>query len=815
MDTLLQDLRFSLRSLAKSPGFTIVAVLTLALGIGANSAIFSVVNAVLLKPLEYREPGRLVFIHSQFPTLGFEKFWISPPEYRDLQAYARSFSRIGGWRTGTASLSGIESPIRVTSAGATAELFPTLGVNPQLGRAFSAEEDLPGAAPVAVISNRLWRSAFAGDPSIVGRSIEVDGAQTTVVGVMPAGFDVQDAGVDLWRPMGLPPTPTNRGSHYLNLVGRLAPGVTLEQARGEMATLLGRWGELAGGQQHVPNDSTHQMVVKSLREEIVGDTRPALLVLLGAVGLVLLIACANVANLLLASAESRQREIAVRAALGAARGRLVRQFLTESVILALTGGLVGLFLDWAGLKALLAASADSIPRAGTVGLDLPVLAFTLGISVLTGLLFGLAPLMHLSQRAMGAALREGGQRSTATGSRKRLRRFLVVSEVALAVVLVIGSGLLLRSFAALQQTDPGFDPDGLLTFQLYLPSSTYPEASDQSGFLGRLSEKLASLPGASGVAAMSGLPPVRDVNANDTEFEGKRQTADGPAFNVDYYQTVYGPYFETMRIPILEGRAFDAGDDAATTPVAIINERLARVFYPGENPLGQRIRPCCGDEVPWLVIVGVAKDVKQGGLAEQTGTELYFHFPQAAAAGFVPRTLNWIVRSGRPALSLADEARQAVWSVDRTLPLADLQSMEANLEGSVSRPRFLALLLAIFAGVALVLAAVGTYGVLSYSVAERSKEIGIRVALGARTGNVMRMVLRDGLTVTGLGLAAGVGGAFVLTRLLESMLFGVSRTDSATFLAAPALLALVALAACYVPARRAMRVDPIEALRAE
>jgi predicted permease len=810
-----QDAAYALRQFVRAPGFTLVAVLTLALGIGANSAIFSVVDGVLLKPLAYRAPERLVFLYSQFPTLGFEKFWVSPPEYREMQQNLRSFSRIGAWRTGSVSLSGIESPMRVTAAGVTAEFFETLGVTPERGRTFTREEDTPDAPPVVVISDGLWRGAYGSDPDIVGRQVEVNGARSEVVGVMPPGFDVEDAGVDVWTPLGLQALPTNRGSHFLNLVGRLAPGATLTQAQGEISGLLHRWSELAP-EGHVPNDSTHRVLAKPLRDEMVGDVRPALLMLLGAVGLVLLIACANVANLLLTRAEVRQKEIAVRAALGAGRRRLARQFLTESVILALAGGALGLLLGWAGVRALLAASPDSVPRAQEIGLDGRVILFTLGVSVLTGILFGLAPLMHLSPRAVGASLRDGGQRTTATGGRQRVRRALMAAEVGLAVVLVVSSGLLLRSFAALQRTDPGFDPNGLLTFQLFLPQSTYAEASDEIGFLQRLEQRLAGMPGTRGVAFMTGLPPQRDVNANDTEFEGIAPTKDGPAQNVDYYQMVGGDYFATMRIPIVQGRAFRETDAGKGVPVAIINQRLAKVFYPHENPIGRRIRSCCGDENnPWLTIVGVAGDVKQGGLSEEAGTELYFYYPQAAAFGFAPRTLNVVVRTDRDPLALAGEARRAVWSLDRSLPLAQLQTMEANVAGAMSRPRFVTMLLGIFAGVALLLAAVGTYGVLSYSVAERRREIGIRLALGARARSVLGMILRDGLAVTGVGLVLGIAGALMATRLLRSLLYGVSATDLTSFIGAPLLLAAVALLACWIPARRATRVDPNVTLRAE
>ncbi|MGH7475414.1 MAG: ABC transporter permease [Longimicrobiales bacterium] len=813
MEALRQDLRYALRSLTKAPGFAVIVVLTLALGIGANSAIFTVINTVLLRPLDYRDPERLVYIHSQFPTLGFDEFWISPPEYRDLQEHIRSFADIGAWRTGTVSLSGTDSPLRVTSAIASAELLSTLGVSPLLGRTYTREEDAEGADAVLLISERLWRSAFGADAAVVGRSLDVNGTQRTIVGIMPERFDLEDAGIDVWLPLGLPPNPTNRGSHYLNLIGRLAPGTSLEQARSEVQGLLSRWDELAGG-THAPNDSTHRIVVESLSEQTVGEVRPALLILLGAVALVLLIACANVANLLLARSETRRNEIAVRASLGAGRARLIRQFMTESLVLTLAGGALGLLLGNWGLHALVATNPESLPRTSALELDSTVLVFTLGLCVLTGIAFGLAPLLHVSDRRLGTALRERGQRSGSAGGRSRVRRLLVTAEVALAVVLVIGSGLLLRSFDALQRVDPGFEPDGMLSFGLYLPPSTYPEPANQTAFFEGLIERLESLPGVANAAVVNGLPPVRDVNANDTEFEGIAPTPDGPAQNVDYYQVVGGEYFETMRIPIVAGRGFQSSDDAAATPVAVINERLASVFYAGENPIGRRIRPSWVE--PWMTIVGVAADVKQSGLAEQTGTELYFHYPQLATVlGGGGRSMNVVIRSARDLAALGEEARTVVWSMDRSLPLADLQSMEATIAGSVSRPRFITLLLGIFAGLALALAAIGTYGVLSYSVAERNKEIGIRMAMGAEPGNVIGMVLRDGLSLTAIGLVLGIGGALLGTRLLSSLLFGVSSTDPFTFATAPAVLALVALAACLIPARRATRVDPLTALRTE
>jgi predicted permease len=808
---MFSDLRYAFRQLAKYPGFTAVAVLTLALGIGANSAIFSVVNGVLLQPLPYRQSDRLVYLYSRFPTLGFDEFWISPPEYRELQERAHSFSSIGAWRTGRVNVAGTESPVRVTAASVSAEFFTTLGVSPIAGRPFTTEEDRPDGPAVAVISNGLWQRVFGGDPNLVGSRLQIDGAPATITGVMPPGFDIEDAGVDVWVPLQLAAHPVDRTSHYLNLVGRLAPGVSLEQARTEMRALVAGWREAVPA-GHVPTPDNHPIAMRSLQEQMTGGVRTALWLLLAAVGLVLLIAVANVGNLLLAKSEGRRREVAVRFAIGAGRRRLVRQFLTESLVLAVLGGAVGLFLGYIGLPLLLATSPDSLPRLREIGLDWWVVAFTISVSLIAGLLFGLAPLLHLSGRSMAVSLKEGARRATAAAARQRVRRGLVVAEVALAVVLAIGAGLLIRSLDALHRVDPGFDPHGLLTFQLYVPEARYTDATAAGAFYASLLDRIEGLPGVQSAAAMDGLPPLRNVNANDTEFEGVERTPDRP-FNVDYYQFVQGDYFETMGIPVVEGRGFELGDDANGPPVVLVNETLARLYYPGQSPLGRHINP--GDAPFWFTIVGVVKDVKQGGLSQPTGTELYFNNPQVAAAGLPVRAMNIVVRTSRPPLALAGEVRETVHELDPSLPVAHVQTMEQNIAETIRRPRFLTLLLGIFAALALALAAVGTYGVLAYTVAERSHEIGIRMAVGAQGGHVLGMVLKSGLALTGAGLGLGVLGAVGATRLMRTLLFGVATTDATTFVLAPVVLAAVATAACVIPALRATRVDPADALRYE
>ena len=810
----VQDFRHALRLLARAPGFAAVAVLTIALGIGANSAIFSVINAVALKPLDYREPDRLVFLTSQFPTLGFEKFWISPPEYFELRERSRSFEDIAAYTTGAVNLSEGSQPERVNAVFATANMFDVLGVRPAIGQPYTAEQDRPNAEPVVVLSHELWSRIFAGDRSVVGRTVEINGRRTTVVGIAPPGLDLHDARAQVWMPIGLDPSNRqNRGSHFLYLVARLAPGVTATQANADIEGQLKQWRQLdADG--HFPNDSTHRVQMASLRDEVIGNVRTALWVLQGAVGLVLLIACANVANLLLARAESRHKEFAIRTALGAGRGRILRQFLAEGLVLATVSAAVGLVLAHWGLRALLAANPQSIPRAAEIGLDPSVLAFTIGMALLTGLIFALAPLLHTGGEAMANALKEGGTRTTATTTRNRVRRGLVVAEIALAVTLVIGAGLLLRSFRNLTSVDAGFDPAELVTFGVVLPSATYPDAQARVQFVTGVMRELEGTPGVSGVAAMQGLPPFRQVNANDTDFEGLPTGPGQPVQNVDYWQVASVSYFETMGIRLVKGRGFTA-TDVGGPPVVVVNEALVKRFYPDADPIGRRLRPPGPDSAVWFTIVGVAEDVKQGGLDADAGTELYFNYEQAAAQGYAPGSMNIVLRSELPLATLAPAIRRAVATRNPGLPVVQLRTMDDVFGASVTRQRFLSQLLGLFALVALVLAAVGTYGILSYLVTERQREIGIRMALGAGRGQVVRLVLAQGLTMALIGIVVGIAGAFALSRLITSLLYGVSPADPLTFVTVAGVIGVVALAACIVPTRRATRVDPLTAIRAE
>jgi predicted permease len=813
-----QDLRYGWRGLRRSPGFAIIAILTIGLGIGANSAIFSVVNAVVRKPLGYPQPERLMFITSQFPTLGFEKFWVSPPEFFEFREHTKAFSDVGAYVTSAWNVSEGSQPERVNTAFVSWNMFKVLGVRPALGSAFTQEHDLPNAEPVVVLSHELWRRTFGADPAIIGKQVMVQGRSRQVIGVMPPGFDIHDSKTLIWAPLGFDPSnrQNQRGSHQLYLVGRLAPGATPVTATAELETFLRRWNEwYANG--HVPNDSTHRLQMQPLQDEVVGGVKKALWVLQGAVVLVLLIACANVANLLLARAESRHKELAVRTALGADRMRILRQFTTEGVALSVIGAAFGLAIAYWGLKALLAAYPESIPRATEVTLDPMVLALTVGVAIVTGLVFGLAPLLHVGDVAVTMAIREGGTRTTHGAARNRVRRGLVVAEIALAVMLTVGAGLLIKSFNNIMTVDAGFQKENRVTFGLVLPAASYPDSMRRVQFFQELTRKLEAVPGVQSVSAAAGLPPFRQVNANDIDIDGYAPAPDSkdPAENVDYYQTTTAGYFQTMGIPMKQGRGFEPAD-ANGPPVVIINEAFARRFFPGKNALMQRIRPCCGPQVPWFQVVGVAKDVKQAGLDNDVGTELYFGYEQSPRhRGFAPGSMNLIIRTGRPLEAVAPAIRRAVAEMDRTLPIVQMRAMEEVVDQSLSRQRLLSLLLGIFAFAALALAAIGTYGILSYMVTERQREIGIRMALGAGAGRVSRMVLGHGLSIALFGIALGIAGAFGLARLTSSLLYGVSPSDPATFAVVALVITVVAVAACVVPIRRATTVDPLTVIRGD
>jgi putative ABC transport system permease protein len=822
---LLQDLRYGLRTLSKNPGFAAVAVLTLALGIGANTAIFSVVYGVVLKPLPYYQPEKLVRIYTEFekfPGGGLRRFWVSPPEYFDLKRDLKSWSQMEAWVNGGASLAATNQPIRVTASFVTGGLLPLMGVSPAIGRGLTPQDDVPKGPQIAVISDGLWRRAFGGDPAILGKDTQLNGAPCTIVGVMPKGFEFPPGEADppeIWVTLQLDPaSPGSRGGHFLYLIGRMRPETTLLQAQNEITQYTQRSAEIAGPRGHAFRPEFHTIVMFPLHGEVVRTVRTAMLTLLGAVFFVLLIACVNVANLLLARAETRHKEIAVRTALGASLWRLARQFITEGVLFSMFGAAAGLLLGFAGLRLIIRTNGGTVPRIAEVGMNGRVLLFTLAMCVVTGLFFGLAPLAQAATKHLHDSLKSAPGRTTATVAAQFFRRSLVVTQMALALALLIGSGLMVRSFWKLLQVDPGFSPEGLISMRVALPQSSYPDTKAQTAFWDRVQERMSALPGVSAATMMSGLPPTRRLNANDTEIEGLVRGPDAPIQNVDYWQAVGDHFFETMKIRLIEGRFFNQSDGPQSQMVVVINQSMARHFWKNESPIGRRVRPGGGGQnsaVPWYTVVGVVTDVKNAGMDQAAGTELFFYERQAGQNSF-GLSNPWILlkASGDPA-SLERSARDVIRSIDPSLPLASVGTMEDVIARVESRPRFLSLLLTLFSIVALCLAAVGIYGLVAYFVAQRTNEIGIRMALGAQSADVLKLVVGHGMRLTLLGMVFGIGLAYMLTRWLTSLFFSVSATDPVTFAVITILLSFIALVACWIPARRATKVDPIIALRYE
>jgi putative ABC transport system permease protein len=824
MDILRKDILYAVRSLIRQPGFTLVTILTLALGIGANTAVFSVVNGVLLRPLGYPHPEQLEYITSQFPALGFSQFWVSLPEFVEFRDHNRVFSSVGAYQVSAANL-GTTQPSRPVRAIVTSELMPTLAVPALRGRWFTAADCLPNAPPVAILSWELWQRAYAGREDLLGQTVQINNQSNEIVGIMARGYDVHDQKVELWQPLTIDPSTfaNSRGGHFLYLVGRRKDGVSRAQALADIDRLHAEWRTTIAPGQHAPtvpsadNPQPHRLRMDPLRDDIIGGVRQALVVLQVAVAFVLLIACANLANLLVARADSRMREYAVRTALGATRMRLFRQLLTEGLVLTFIAAAAGVGLAYAGVQALLAVNPDAIPRTAEIGLDSKVLAFTLGVAVVTGLVFALVPLLHLGAVRTAQAFRESSARTTAGRARLWFRSALVIGEIALAVTLVVGAGLLIRSFMNLTRVDLGFNQSHLSTFGLVLPAPKY-NPQQRIDFYERLTTRLRGLPGVQNVSAMSGLPPLRNVNANDTDFEhipDNRPAGALPIENVDFYQYVTVGYAETMGIPVVRGRSFEQ-QDAGGPPVAMINEALAKKFFTDRDAIGGHIRPRFGPNIPWFTIIGVLKDVKSGGVAEATGTELYALAEQLPKTlNFGPQNMNFVVRSSMPLSSLSGEYRKAVQELDATLPLIRMREMDTVIGDAIARPRFLTLLLGIFAGLALMLAAVGTYGILAYLVSERKQEIGIRMALGADRGKVLGLVLGRGLLLSGVGLVIGLAASLALTRVIATLLFNVTPTDPLTLASVAGVIVLVAVAACVIPAWRATRVDPLVVLKAE
>ena len=814
MGTFLQDLKYALRILKKNPAFTAVAILTLAVGIGANSAIFSVLNSVLLRPLPYRQPDQLVRVYSEFPTMKLQKFWLSPPELLDIQREAKSWEAIGGWAPGGQNVGTESEPLRVTSAAITRSLIDVLGVQPERGRNFTEEEDRVGGPSVAIISHGLWQKGFGGTSDIIGKQIQVNAATTTVVGVMPASFAFPPGSndqVELLVPFQFDPAnPGSRGSHFLSVIGRLKPGVTMQQARSEMTSLMAGW-KSENRSPHLLNPERHPVIMLGLHEDVVGAARKAVWLLMAAVGFVLLIACVNVANLLLARAESRHREFAVRLALGAGLKRMVRQFVAEGLVLVLIASILGITLAFVGLKVLLLFAPDSVPRTEEIGVGLPVLAFTIAVAIVAVFLFGLAPLAQVSERNLANWIRGAGQRAIRGGG-QALRKSLVVAEIALAVILVIGSGLMIRAFWKLQQVNSGFDPAGVVSFSLNLPTTKY-KNPERLQFVDALEQKLRTVPGVAAVSLATGLPPLRRINANDTEIEGYQPTPDSPAQNVDYWNIIGNDYFKTMKIRSLEGRTFEPQDDNPNAmKVVVVNQALAKRFWTG-SPIGRRVNPGFANPKVWFTIVGVVEDTKNAGMDKPAGPELYFQMRQVNQ--FLGQNVNFVVRGQNNSAALEGSIRNAVRESDPTLPVYNLWTMNEVVSKSMVQPRFLALLLATFSGIALFLAAIGIYGVMAYSVAQRTQEIGVRMALGARPLHVLRLVFGQSMGMLVIGVVIGLAGAFALTRFMRTLLFEITATDPLTYVSVIGLLTVVALLACYIPARRAAKVDPLIALRYE
>ena len=830
LDDLARDVSHGLRTLRRTPVFTAVALLTLALGIGANTAIFSIVDGVILRPLDYHKPAQLMFVTTEFPDLGLTRNPLSVQEYLEFRQINHTFAAVGAYRTaggayttGEVNLTAGDRPLRVRSISVDAGLLSTLGVQPAQGRLFTAEETSRAggvAPPLAIISYELWQAVFGGQP-LVGQSVTVDGRRHEILGIMPSGIDVMDNHTAIWLPLGLPAAiRQNRGFHILQVVGRLKDGVTREAAQTELNALVENWGERTGSSGHVPTNrptraADHTLRIEPLQDAMVSDARRSIWILQAAVGFVLLIACANLANLLMARAESRRREFAVRTALGASRSRLLRQTMTEAGMLCVGGGMLGLWLARVAVHALIRAYPTSVPRMSEIGIDLSVLLFALGVSIATGVLFGLAPLAQGRMNDLLTAFKDGGDRGASGAGRHYLRRTLVVVEVALAVMLVSGAGLLIRTVFNLASVDAGFDRSRVVTFSMSLGEPYDPDT--RAPAYQRLLDKLRVAPGVLGAAVMSGLPPNRSPEAIPTRVENYT-ASDGSAIQiVDYYQFVMGGYFETMGVPIVAGRSFEPADAASPGGVVIVNETLANRIWKGRNPIGQRVRPNLSAAIgfggdSWHTVIGVAKDVKQGGVEKQTGTELYVSLDQLAMA---PPTMNVVLRTILPPAAVSRTVERLVREIDPAVPIVRLRDMESVFAESIRRPRLLAQLLGGFAGLALLLAAIGTYGVLSSMAAERRREIGIRIALGAGRSSVLALVVKQGLQLTIIGLVVGLAGALGLNRLIASVLFGVQPTDPTTLAAVILTITLVAAAACWLPAWRASRLDPNVVLKAD
>ena len=814
MDRLLFDLRYAARRLRQSPGFTLVVILTLALGIGANSAIFSVVNTVLLRPLPYTDPGNLITIYHWYPSIKLEAS-ISAPGFKDYRDRTHSFDGVAVEVPWAVNLTGIGEPERLRGVKASAQFFSTLGVAPAKGRVLLPEEDQAGRDHEIVLSDGLWKRLFGSDAGVIDRNVSLNGESYKVVGVMPASFiDPWSRDAELWSPIALDPklfVPGNYTNEFMALTARLKSGVSLDQAQRDMSAFALQL------KKEYPNQFSADwgLKLKSLTEVRTGNIRPALLVLLGAVGFVLLIACANVANLFLARAAARHKEVAIRTALGANRWALVRQLLVESTLLSCIGGAFGLLLAFASVRALVALNPGNIPGINQLGIDGNVVFFTAAVSLVTGALFGLVPALQVSRDNLHVTLKEGGRSGIGDRSGQLIRRALVVAEVALALTLLTGGGLLIKSFARLSGVDPGFNPRDVLTFNLALPQSKYPNDTVQKAFFAEVLPRIAQVSGVTGAGATTNMPFGGNWSTGSFNVEGYvvPQNANGPWGDI---RVVTPGFFKALQVPQVDGRTFDDRDARTAPRVAVVDQEFVRRFYkPGQSAVGKRLwfgSRTPNDSTPYITIVGVVGHAKHEGLDADARVQLYLTLPQG---NFPITNLDVAARTTGDPKRYVAAIRNAIHEVDRDLPMARVRTLEELVEGSMGQRRLSAVLLGVFAGIALLLASIGIYGVMSYTVAQRTRELGVRVALGASTQSVLGLVLRQGMSLAILGVVIGIGGALALTRFIATQLFGVQATDPATFATVTFVLTAVALGATAVPALRATRVDPNIALREE
>ena len=799
MHTLLQDLRYGVRMLMRTPGFTVVALLTLALGIGANTAIFTVVNALLLRPLVYADPERLVMVWQDYRARGGPADeWATPGNYIDWRAEKTLFEQvavISGWPP---TMTGGAEPEPLPGEQVTYEYFGLLGATPVFGRDFRPEDGVPNAARVAIIGDALWKRRFGGDPAVVGRTVTLSGLPHEIVGVLPPGFrPIVNGTAEIWRPLRIDAANPSRGAITLRAIARL-PGSLGQDRAQAAATSLAKQLEA----RYPEYNEKVGFMLTPLHERVVGDIKPGLLALLGAVAFVLLIACANIANLLLARGSARGRELAVRLALGATRGRVVRQLLTESILLAAMGGIAGMLFGVWAVDALVSIAPESAPRVSEIRLDLPVFAFASLLTVVTGVLFGLVPALQSSRSEVTNSLKDGARGSSGAGG--RIRRSLIVAEVALALVLLTGGALLLQTFVRLQRADLGFNPANVLVGGVNPPGTTYDTRAKQLAFYDQVFEKASALPGVQKAALASVLPLSGDSDTNFS-LEGRPQPRTPSETPVTWYRLVSASYFDTMEMKIRRGRAFEPRE---AMPAVVVNESMVTKFYPGEEPLGRRIR--FGEDGPWFTIVGVVADAKVRGAREAAKIETFVPYWQLTEPG-----MNILLKTASNPEQLASALRAAVASIDRNVPVASISTLDEMVSDSIEQPRFFALLSVSFAVVALLLAAIGIYGVMAYAVAQRTTEIGVRMALGATPSEVFRLVVGDGLKLTGIGVVLGIAASLVVASWLTTLLFDVRPGDPWTLAATAGLLLVVAAVACVVPARRATRVDPLVALRAE